>query len=140
MGKEIFGPYQSKDDAINSVNGLELKGYKADSITIFTNQRHTKELKQRTDVKVESSISENGEENSPLDKLKRIFTNDSGSHPHLHDKLLNSSISDKQAKKYVDAIESGEILIIADNQLRMGHDSTSDTVTLEEAIIQRNDN
>ncbi|PAV29719.1 hypothetical protein CIL05_10130 [Virgibacillus profundi] len=137
MTRQIFGSFDTKDEAIKTVDGLELKGYKAKNITIFANNDDTNDLALRTDVNVESSIVETDSDPSFVDKVKKVFTNDAGSHPYLHDKLIHSGISDKQASKYVDEIESGKILVIADDEMRMGNDSVSDDVTLEVDTIRR---
>lgn len=128
MTRQIFGSFDTKDEAINIVNSLELKGYKAKNILIFANDDNTGELAKRTDVNVESSIVETESESSFADKLKKIFMNDSGSHPYLHEKLNYAGISDKQAEKYVEDIEAGKILVLADDELRMGHEDRKSVV------------
>lgn len=137
MTRQIFGSFDTRDEAIKTVNGLELKGYKAKNITIFANDDNTTDLAKQTDVNVESSIVETDSEPSFMDKVKRVFMKESGSHPYLHDNLLESGISDKQAAKYTNEIESGKILVIADDELRMGHNSISDDIALSVDIIRR---
>ncbi|MFB4166940.1 general stress protein [Virgibacillus sp. JSM 102003] len=138
MANEIFGPFHSKEDAIKKVSVLELKGLKAENITVFTNKENTDELEERTDVDVENNATEDDEKGSFIDKIKKVMLNSQDSGLNVHEKLVQLGVSDKQATKYVDAIESGEILVIADDKLKMGNDSTSDTVTLEEEVIHRN--
>lgn len=138
MANEIFGPFHSKEDTVKKVSVLELKGLKAENITIFTNKENTDELEDRTDVDVENNATEDDEKDSFTDKIKKVILNSQDSNLNIHEKLVQLGVSDKQASKYVDAIESGEILVIADDELKMGNDSTSDTVTLEEEVIHRN--
>ncbi|MBP1947472.1 general stress protein [Virgibacillus litoralis] len=138
MANEIFGPFYSKEDAIKKVSVLELKGLKAENITIFTNKENTDELEDRTDVDVENNAIEDDEKDSFLDKIKKVMLNSQDSGLNIHEKLVQLGVSDKQASMYVDAIESGEILVIANDELKMGNDPTSDTVTLEEEVIHRN--
>ncbi|SDQ82524.1 general stress protein [Virgibacillus salinus] len=138
MANEIFGPFHSKEDAIKKVSVLELKGLKAENITIFTNKENTAELEDRTDVDVENNAIEDDGKDSFIDKIKKVMLNSQYSGLNIHEKLVQLGVSDKQASMYVDAIESGEILVIADDELKMGNDPTSDTVTLEEEVIHRN--
>ncbi|SEQ36486.1 Heat induced stress protein YflT [Virgibacillus subterraneus] len=138
MANEIFGPFHSKEDAIKKVSVLELKGLKAENITIFTNKENTAELEDRTDVDVENNAIEDDGKDSFIDKIKKVMLNSQDSSLNIHEKLVQLGVSDKQASMYVDAIESGEILVIADDELKMGNDPTSDTVTLEEEVIHRN--
>ncbi|UJL47468.1 general stress protein [Virgibacillus sp. NKC19-16] len=139
MAKEIIGSYPSKDEAVNVVERLELKGFVAKNITIFANSDHKKEMEKRTDVKVKSDATENEDDESFMDKVKKVFTGNSvtDSHIELHEKLVNAGVSEHQAQKYSDEIESGNILVVADDELKMGNDATSDTVTLEETAIRR---
>ncbi|MEC2158089.1 general stress protein [Virgibacillus halodenitrificans] len=140
MTKEVFGPFQANDEVIRLVSNLELKGYKSENITVFANSDDFEELDKRTDVSVESSVTDE-EEPTFMDKVKRVFSNDAGTHPHLHDRLLNSAVTDKQAKEYVDAIEDGGVLVIANNDLKMGHDATNEPMVnntnMSESAIKR---
>ncbi|MGP4106429.1 general stress protein [Virgibacillus sp. L01] len=138
MANEIFGPFHSKEDAIKKVSVLELKGLKAENITVFTNKENTDELEERTDVYVENNATEDDRNDSFTDKIKKVILNSQDSGLNIHEKLVQLGVSDKQASIYVDAIESGEILVIADDELKMGNDPTSDTVTLKEEVIHRN--
>ncbi|GAB3061231.1 general stress protein [Virgibacillus ainsalahensis] len=142
MGQEVFGPFSARDEAVNLVNSLELKGYSAQNITVFTHRNDTSDMKKHTDVNVESNVTEEKREESFTDKVKKIFFNDNteDTDSDIYDKLMDLGMSDQQASKYIEEIESGKILVIADDTLKMGHDptSTSDTGVLEEAAIQRN--
>ena len=72
-----------------------------------------------------------------VEKIQRLFSNDKNSHATLYEKLTNENISGKQADKLMEAIENGEIVVIADNELKMGNDSTSNAVSMRENMIQR---
>ncbi|MBY7142939.1 general stress protein [Virgibacillus sp. NKC19-3] len=138
MAKEIIGSYSSRDEAVSVVQRLELKGYIAKNITIFANSDHAEDMDRQTDVKVKSDATTEDEE-SFMDKVKKVFTEhtDTDSHIELHGKLVNAGVSELQAKKLTDEIKSGNILIVADDQLKMGNDATSDTVTMEETAMRR---
>lgn len=139
MAKEIIGSYPSKDEAVNVVERLELKGFIAKNIIIFANSDYAKEMEKRTDVKVKSDGTTNEYDESFMDKVKKVFTDhtDTDSHIELHEKLINAGVSEHQTKKYVDEIKSGNILVVADDKLRMGNDATNDTITMEETAIRR---
>src|SRR5699024_11739200 len=51
--------------------------------------------------------------------------------------LLDAGLSKQQATRYADEIEAGKILVIAENKLKMGHDSTPNTDELEVPVIER---
>jgi hypothetical protein len=137
MGNEVFGPYETTDEVINMVSALQLKGYKSSNISLFAQEDHTEDLIKHTDVNVESETA--SEKNQPkfVEKMQNLFTNDKNPHATLHEKLTNGNISDKQAEKYVEAIENGKVVVIADNELKMGNDTTSDVVSMREDTIQR---
>ncbi|WP_373895533.1 general stress protein [Virgibacillus natechei] len=139
MANQIIGSYSSKDEAVNVVERLELKGFIANNIIIFANSDYAKEMEKLTDVKVKSDGTANEDDESFMDKVKKVFTDQTDTDPHmaLHEKLINAGISEHQAKKYADEIKSGNILVVADDELKMGNDATSDTVTMEETAIRR---
>jgi len=137
MGNEVFGPYESTDEVIKMVNTLELKGYKSSNISLFAHEDKTEDLVKNTDVNVESETA--SEKNQPkfIEKVQSLFKNTSDNHAGLHEKLTDGNISDKQAEKFIEEIEDGKVVVIADNALRMGNDSTSDTISMKEDIIKR---
>lgn len=139
MASEIFGPYHSTEEAIKEVNILGLKGYKDDNIIVFTNGSNTNALENRTDVNVENDVTEKAHEDSFMDKVKKIFTDEHDSSPDIHEKLVNQGVSDMQADKYAKDIESGKILILVNDEIRMGNDATDDTVTMVEPVIRRDE-
>ncbi|MFA1819828.1 general stress protein [Virgibacillus oceani] len=137
MGNEVFGPYESTDEVRKMVTTLELKGYKSSNISLFTHEDHTEDLIKNTDVNVESEADDQNNQPTFMEKMQSLFSNNTDSHSTLHEKLTEGNISEKQAEKFIEAIEDGEIVIIADNQLRMGNDATADTVSMREDMIQR---
>ncbi|WP_188456288.1 general stress protein [Virgibacillus oceani] len=128
MTNQIFGPYHSIEKAVAAVNILELKGYKASNITIFSSENKAVELDEQTDVNVEGESTNN---ESFRDKITSIFNKDITPDYNIHDKLMDYGLSNKQSEKYMERIESGEVLVIVDDELRMGNDATVKTVTME---------
>lgn len=138
IANEIFGAFHFREDVVSKVSTLELKGLKAENITILTNKKNADALKNRTDVNVENNSSESVKNDSFIDKVKKAVKNEQSSSPDIHDKLVGLGVSRNQAAKYLEAIEVGKTIVVADDQLRMGNDSTSDTVKLKEEVIHRN--
>lgn len=120
MAKRIVGAYQTEIEAINVVNGLELKGMKAKNITILTT-KNAQELKNRTDVKVESNVPFVKNEASFIIKFKRALLKETDQELDFHEKLTNLGLSLEQVGKCITDIESGMVLVIADDELKMGH-------------------
>ncbi|WP_164216008.1 general stress protein [Virgibacillus sp. YIM 98842] len=137
MGNEVFGPYESRDEVINMVTALQLKGYKSSNISLFAHEDYAEDLIKHTDVNVESETDSKQNQPKFVEKIQRLFSNDKNSHATLYEKLTNENISGKQADKLMEAIENGEIVVIADNELKMGNDSTSNAVSMRENMIQR---
>lgn len=120
MTKQIVGAYKTEAEAINTVDSLELQGLKAKNIAILTNS-NTKELRSRTDVQVVSSVPLTENEASFMGKIKKTFTKQQNQDLDFHDKLMHLGLSKEQIAKCIADIESGMVLIIADNELKMGH-------------------
>lgn len=134
MAMEVFGSFESKDEAIKKVEVLSLKGIPTNKITIFT-LRNPDELVRETD-----GIIVNEEEDYDTDfmsKVKKTVLNISDTDKSFHDQFLGAGLSEEQATRYVKEIRSGNIVVIAENKLKMGHDSTPNTDELEVPIIQR---
>ncbi|GAB3803286.1 general stress protein [Virgibacillus kimchii] len=137
MSNEIFGPYETTDEVINMVTSLELKGYKSSNISLLANEDHTENLIKHTDVNVESEVSGEPEKHKFTKKVQNLFSNSKNVHTSLHERLKKENISDKQADKLLEAVENGKIVILADNELKMGNDSTPNAVSMKEDTIQR---
>lgn len=137
MGNEIFGPYETTDEVVNTVNSLELKGYKSSNISLFAHEDHAEDLIKQTDVNVESETSTEADKHNFIKKMQSLLSNNKNTHTSMYERLKKEDISDNQANNILNAMEEGEIFIIADNELRMGNDSTSNAFSMKEDIIQR---
>lgn len=134
MAIEVFGCFESKDEAVKEVEGLSLKGIPSNKITVFTSQS-AEELGKDMD-----GIIENVEEDYD-DDLKSMFKKVSlkvqDSDRNFQEALLDAGLSEQQATRYAEEIQEGSILVIAENKLKMGHDSTPNTDELEVPVIER---
>lgn len=137
MAYEVYGPYSTIAEARKNIDILGLEGVKNEHIFVFSSKDVLNELKNQTDAHIEGDNTANSTENhSLIDKLKNFFsTNDSNSEENIQEKLRSLGISDKQAEKYMSDITSGNILVVADNEKRMGHDAADDTTVMEEPMI-----
>ncbi|WP_077324900.1 general stress protein [Virgibacillus siamensis] len=144
MANEIYGPYHSKEEVIKAVDIMTLKGFKAENITILANKRLSSKLENQTDANVESSEADESE-TSILNRIKGLFKDEEESEPTFSERLTALGMSEAQAEKYVEGIESGQILVIANDELRLGHDASNDRISgqdsgpLEESVYLEND-
>lgn len=123
MAIEVFGSFQSKDEAIKEVDKLSLGGIPSNHITLFTVQESADELVKETDGMVEN-VDEDHDDNL-LSKLKKIFVKISDTDKSLHDELKKAGLSEEQATRYAEEVRKGTILVLADNQVKMGHHSAN---------------
>ena len=123
MTIQIIGKYQSVIDAVKVASGLELKGFKAKNILILTNHKHG-ELKDLTDVGVASNRPDEEKPETFLTKVKRRLFNPLDQTVDLHEKLVQFGVSAEDATTYIEDVESGKTLVIADDELKMGHAPT----------------
>lgn len=137
MANEIYGPYYSEEEAIKAVDIMTLKGLKAENITVLANEKKSKQLEQWTDAEVENS-AENELETSVFSKIKDMLSDEEETEPNFRERLVELGLSESEAEKIENEIESGRIIILANDELRMGHDATSDTVTMQEPIHLHN--
>lgn len=125
LAHEIYGPYQSMNKAVRKANVLGLKGYKADCIKVFAEEKKAENLNKWIDA----TIIPVPDEQKPLNR-DALDADD-----HLYKKLRQLDFSKGQAIKYYNLIISGAILIVTEDDLRMGNDPTGDTVQLKEHIV-----
>ena len=126
MTKLIIGSYHSEDDAVNAVAVYELKGHLAKNIIILTNQNNINEIKKQTDVEVKSNAPNSEEDSSLTDKIKKIFTYHSNIELDTREKLIEFGLSPEDASKCMTEVNSGKIVVLADDELRMGQDQSSE--------------
>ncbi|WP_174616123.1 general stress protein [Virgibacillus ihumii] len=133
MANEVYGPYGSEEEAIKAVDIMALKGLKAENITILANRKMSKQMEKWTDANVESS-AEDDSKSSVFSKIKGIFTDEEETEVNFRDRLIELGLSETQAEKFEKIIESGQIIILASDELRMGHDAAGETVSMQEPI------
>lgn len=116
---EICGSFETKDEAIKVINALSLKGFPTDKIRIFTSEIDPRELAKETDGFI-VHVQDDAQRKS-TSKFKKLFAKITDCDTNVYDQLRYDGLSDIQAKKYTEDIRSGNILVIADNKLKMGH-------------------
>lgn len=126
MVKLIIGSYTTEANAIDAVNAYELKGHEAKNIFILTNNSNSDELDNKTDVNV-SSISQDAEESRTFfTKIKRLLINYPDIELDTIEKLTTFGLPKRQAETALKDVRLGKTLVIADDQLKMGHESPFD--------------
>ncbi|GAA0439882.1 hypothetical protein GCM10008983_16010 [Lentibacillus halophilus] len=135
MAEEIFGPFESVEETVKTVNILELEGYSNTNITIFAHGNHADKINDLTDVSVTSLESEEETHDQTfLSKIKKVFLNDIYKTSDIHDQLLKKGLSESQANDYSKKIEAGNILITSQTELKMGNDPTGETPKMTENV------
>ncbi|TRM11783.1 hypothetical protein FH966_08880 [Lentibacillus cibarius] len=134
LAEEIFGPFDSVEDTVKTVNILELEGYSNTNITIFAHGKYADKLNDQTDVSVTSFDPESTQDQSFLEKIKKVFFNDIHETDDLYGHLLDRGLSEDQAKDYSNQVQSGKIVITAENEWKMGNDPTDDTIKMKEKV------
>lgn len=123
MTEKVYGRFLSEEEAVHAVSNLELKGYKAKNITIFTNLSNPTKLEKHTDVKVESGIDQPAHNDSFMDKVKKVLLNEPDSDLDIREKLTSRGVLEDEVDKCIADVEAGYVLVILDDELRMGHAS-----------------
>src|SRR5699024_1111877 len=124
----VFGCFETKDDAIKEVEVLSLKGIPSNNIMVFTSGS-AEELGKNMDGIIENPEKSNGDDLKT--KFKKISLKIQDNDKSFQEALLDVGLSEQQATRYGEEIQAGNILVIAENKLKMGHDSTPNTNELE---------
>ncbi|HLQ71647.1 MAG TPA: hypothetical protein VK142_07575 [Bacillota bacterium] len=137
MAIEVFGCFETKDDAIKEVEVLSLKGIPSNNIMVFTSGS-AEELGKNMDGIIENPEKSNGDDLKT--KFKKISLKIQDNDKSFQEALLDVGLSEQQATRYGEEIQAGNILVIAENKLKMGHDSTPNTSELEVPVIGHENN
>lgn len=112
MTKEIVGVYHEKEAAIDKIRDLKIQGYPADEITIITNRRKADDIRSDTGVEVQRGRPEHNSDDSFMNKVARVFTDDI---TDPAEQLISLGVPKEQAKVHRDDLKSGKIIIVVGN-------------------------
>lgn len=112
MTKYIIGSYRSEEEAINIVNNLEKQGYKSKDISIITNKDKSDKIKQDTEVDVKSGKPDYKNDESFMDKIKRVFTDDI---TDPYEQLIELGVAKEDAKIHQGELKSENFLVVVES-------------------------
>ncbi|MEW9677371.1 hypothetical protein ABRT01_14485 [Lentibacillus sp. L22] len=95
------------------------------------------DLKNRIDAHVVNNHTTNHDDLSFANKMKNLFSGDSNPSKDMKEKLGSLGVTDKQIERYMSDIASGDIIIVVNNQKRVGTDAADSTIRLRSPIIKR---
>lgn len=120
MTREICGSFETKEEAIKVVNALSLKGFPADRIKVFTSQTNPVELAREMDGFI-VHVQDDADKKSTTTRFEKLFAKISDCDADVHQQLRSDGLSERQAENYGEDIKNGNIVVLADNNLKMGH-------------------
>lgn len=123
MTKRMLGSYETVEEALHAADVYALAGHSEDNIIMLTNEENATKLEGRTPVQIKTdNPSTEPEAESFMDKVKGVFT-PAEEHVELDttEKLTAFGLSQKEADSSMDKVKNGHIVIIVDDELRMGH-------------------
>src|SRR5690625_4452492 len=124
MARLIIGSYSTEENAINAINNYELKDNEAKNITLLTNSSQPGKIESKTDVNVSSILDDLEESTDLLTKIKRFIINYPDIELDTIEKLVNFGLSKEQAERALTKVQAGKIVVLADDELRMGHETS----------------
>ncbi|MFC3041330.1 general stress protein [Virgibacillus xinjiangensis] len=111
MSKHIQGSYRKQESAVEAVNKLKLEGYKPSQITVVTNSKKTEELKYETSVNLEEGTKEKKKDESLMDKVDRLFADET---TNPLNQLRDLGVNEEEAKQHQGDMKSGLYLVLVD--------------------------
>ncbi len=121
MAKEVVGVYHSPEEAMKGINIYELKGHHSKNIIALTNENDAETLDKLTNVTVQTKTLTN--EDSFKVKGQKIIESILGNEDvelDSVDKLVDFGLTTESAQKCIESVKAGNIVVLADNELRMG--------------------
>lgn len=132
MGRTILGSYDSKEEAITAVDVHALTGFSSSNITIFTNEINARQLENYTSVSIKTNSPQEKDDKSSPSIFERILNSLSGSDDfelHSEENLMDFGLSKIEAKQCMRDAQNGKIVVLADDQLRMGHQEETENAS-----------
>lgn len=118
MTKKVLGVYESSDEVIRAIEELRIEGYSVNDLSIVSDKRDFSSVEYETGVNSEDIDHTQGKENKGfLDSLVAAFegNNNTGENTSYYDYLVGAGIDETTAREYENDIDSGKILLLADN-------------------------
>lgn len=118
MANIVVGAFATETEAVDAVRDLESKGYRAEDLLLLTSRDNADKLEGQTDIHVEDAVSDQANNESFMDKIKRAFMQDVGPEDNLSsfDKLISYGLAEDQAEEYSKSLEAGNMVIIANDR------------------------
>lgn len=132
MARTILGSYDSKEEAITAVDVHALTGFSSSNITIFTNEINARQLENYTSVSIKTNSPQEKEDKRPPSIFERILNSLSGSDDfdlHSEENLMDFGLSKEEAKQCMRDAQNGKIVILANDELRMGHQEETENAS-----------
>lgn len=121
MTKVIVGSYLSQEEAVNAVNIYELEGHEAKNIIILAPHESRESLDHHTDVAVTDNRPNEHQPGTLMDKLKEKITHNVDFKLDTQERLVDYGLSNEDAAQCLTDMQAGKIVVVADDELRMGH-------------------
>lgn len=118
MTKKVLGVYESSDEVIRAIEELRNEGYSVNDLSIVSNTRDFSSVQYETGVGSEDIDETHEHEHKGfLDSLVSAFegNNNTDENTTYYDHLVGAGIDETAAREYENAINSGKILLLADN-------------------------
>src|SRR5699024_2403332 len=129
MAKHLLGSYETEDEVIKAIDVYRLEGHQARNVVIFTNEKHVESLEEKTSNQITNKTDhpEIEEEEDPgiMEKIKETLSPSEDFEINTTEKLISYGLTPEEAEKSIREVEAGKIVIIVDDELRMGHDENN---------------
>ncbi|MFC2947224.1 general stress protein [Virgibacillus sediminis] len=113
MARHVEGSYRKQEEAVEAVNKLKLEGYKPSQITVVTNNKKTDELKHDSSVQVEEGKKEKKKDESFMDKVDRLFADET---TNPFNQLRDLGVDEEEAKLYQGDMKSRYYLVLVERK------------------------
>lgn len=120
MPKRVLGIYSTVEETRDAVDVFELRGHESKNVVIFADNINQAQFKDHQIVNLhptqhlheEEGFIEKIIDNLPTAEVPKFSTTN---------KLIEYGLSETEATKALSAVRNGNIVVIVDDELRMGH-------------------
>lgn len=120
MTKRVLGLYNTIEETRNEIAVFELSGHESKNVVIFVNDIDGSLFNDHHVVNLDTNQA-TGNDESFIEKVKENFTTQDVPNFNTTEKLVEYGLSEDEAIKALAGVKDDKIVVIVDDELRMGH-------------------
>lgn len=121
MTKRVLGLYTTVKETRDAIAVFELSGHLSKNVVIFANNIDDSTFEYHQTVNLDSNKATDDDKQGFIEKVKETFTTHDVLDFDTPEKLVEYGLSEDEAAKAIAGVRNGYLVVIVDDELRMGN-------------------